>query len=124
MAASSGARCLPRAPSPTISSPTTAAPRGSIASTSRDAPRPCRRTTVFLSVRALTGELERRASASRPACLLAHLHRYLRIHDPSHATAAVRYARRAIAAGDRPDDAYVTLAIVHTKQGYRRAAFE
>jgi len=82
------------------------------------------RITVFLSVLELTGELERRASASRPACLLAHLHRYLRIHDPSHASAAVRYARRAIAAGDRPDDAYVTLAIVHTKQGYRRAAFE
>lgn len=83
-----------------------------------------RRITVFLSVLELTGVLERLPSTARPGCLLAHLHRYLRIYDPSHAGAAVRYARRAITAGDRPDDAYVTLGIVHTKRGYRRAGFD
>jgi Tfp pilus assembly protein PilF len=82
------------------------------------------RITVFLSVLELTGELESRPASARPNCLLAHLHRYLRIYDPSHAGAATRYARRAIAAGDRPDDAYVTLAVVQAKQGYRRAALE
>jgi len=83
-----------------------------------------RRITVFLSVLELTGDLENRPELARPACLLAHLHRYLRIYDPAHASAAVRYAERAIASGDRPDDAYVTLAIVQTKRGYRRAALE
>ena len=83
-----------------------------------------RRITVFLSVLELTGALERLPSAERPACLLAHLHRYLRIFDPSHAIPAARYAQRAITAGDRPDDAYVTLGVIHTKRGYRRAAFD
>src|SRR4030095_5788113 len=48
----------------------------------------------------------------------------LRIYDPAHAVAAARNAERAIAAGDRPDDAYVTLAVLQTKRGYRRAALD
>jgi tetratricopeptide (TPR) repeat protein len=83
-----------------------------------------RRSTVFLSVLEVTGELTSGSGPARSNCLLAHLHRYLRIYDGSHAATAARYAERAIAAGDRPDDAYVTLAIVHGKQGYRRRAFE
>lgn len=83
-----------------------------------------RRITMFLSVLEVTGELESRSETERPACLLAHLHRYLRIYDPGHASAAARYAQKAIARGDRPDDAHVTLAIIQTKRGSRRAAFE
>jgi tetratricopeptide (TPR) repeat protein len=83
-----------------------------------------RRITVFLSVLELTGEIESRPEPARPACLLAHLHRYLRIYDTAHAAIAARYAERAIAAGDRPDDAYVTLAVLQTNRGYRRAAFD
>jgi tetratricopeptide (TPR) repeat protein len=76
-----------------------------------------RRSTVFLAVLEVTGELDDRAIGERPSCLLAHLHRYLRIADPSQAGPAARYAQRAIEAGDRPDDAHVTLAMIHTKQG-------
>jgi len=83
-----------------------------------------RRITVFLSVLEVVGALEQRALAARPACLLAHLHRYLRIYDPAHAGAAIRYAQRAITAQDHADDAYVALGVVHTGRGYRRAAAE
>src|SRR5258705_3758309 len=83
-----------------------------------------RRFTVSLPVMEVTAELASRAQAARPACLLAHLHRYLRIYDPAHAATAAAYAEQAIAGGDRPDDAYVTLAVIQTKRGYRRAALE
>jgi tetratricopeptide (TPR) repeat protein len=81
-----------------------------------------RRPTVFLATLELTGELHHNPSAS--PCLLAHLHRYLRIFDSSHAWIADRYAREAIARGDHVDDAYVTLAVIFEKTGYRRYAFE
>jgi tetratricopeptide (TPR) repeat protein len=76
-----------------------------------------RRRSVFLAVLELTGELDDRAFDARPYCLLAHLHRYLAIYDPSHAEAAVRYALRAIDVGDRADDAYVTLAAIDAERG-------
>jgi tetratricopeptide (TPR) repeat protein len=82
-----------------------------------------RRITVFLAVLEATGELDHRPASERPNCLLAHLHRYLRIFDPSHARLAARYAQRAIDAGDDADDAYVTLALIHTKEGYPARAF-
>jgi len=63
-----------------------------------------RRITVFLAVLEATGELDHRPASERPNCLLAHLHRYLRIFDPSHARLAARYAQRAIDAGDDPDE--------------------
>jgi tetratricopeptide (TPR) repeat protein len=76
------------------------------------------RPTSFLQALEVTGELSRQPAASRPACLLAHLHRYLRIFDSSHGRVAVRRAREAIARGDRPADAYLTMGIVYEKQGY------
>ncbi len=76
-----------------------------------------RRLTVFLSVLETTGELNGRAFDERPYCLLAHLHRYLRIYDPAQARPTARYAQRAIEVGDRADDAHVTLAAVHTVEG-------
>ena len=82
-----------------------------------------RRATVFLAVLEATGELDDRAVDERPSCLLAHLHRYLRIYDPSQARPASRYAQRAIELGDRADDAHVTLALVHTKLGHPTRAF-
>jgi tetratricopeptide (TPR) repeat protein len=81
------------------------------------------RGTVFLTVLEATGELDDRAAAERPNCLLAHLHRYLRIYDPSHARPAARYAQRAIEHGDRVDDAHVTLALVHLKRGRLARAY-
>jgi len=82
-----------------------------------------RRATVFLAVLEATGELDDRAVDKRPNCLLAHLHSYLRIYDPSQARPASRYAQRAIERGDRADDAHVTLALVHTKQHRPSRAF-
>ena len=82
-----------------------------------------RRATVFLAVLEATGELDDRAVDERPNCLLAHLHGYLRIYDPSQARPASRYAQRAIERGDRADDAHVTLALVHTKQHRPSRAF-
>jgi tetratricopeptide (TPR) repeat protein len=81
-----------------------------------------RRVTVFLATLELTGDLHDSPTSS--PCLLAHLHRYLRIFDPSHARIAERYAREAMAAGDRVDDAYVTLGVIFERTGRRREALE
>jgi tetratricopeptide (TPR) repeat protein len=80
------------------------------------------RPTVFLATLELTGELRREPAAS--PCLLAHLHRYLRIFDSSHARIADRYARTAIARRDHVDDAYVTLGVIFERTGRRRYALE
>ena len=76
-----------------------------------------RRRTVFLAVLEVTGDLDDRPLDARPNGLLAHLHRYLRVYDPSHAEAAIRYAQRAIDVGDRADDGYVTLAALDSRHG-------
>jgi tetratricopeptide (TPR) repeat protein len=83
-----------------------------------------RRPTVFLAVLETTGELGRLPVGEQPSCLLAHLHRYLRIYDPSQARPALRHAQRAIEVGDHADDAYVTLGVIHTKQRHSRRALE
>jgi tetratricopeptide (TPR) repeat protein len=83
-----------------------------------------RRLTVFQAVLEATGELDDRPVDARPHCLLAHLHRYLRIYDPAQARPAFGYAERAIKAGDQVDDAYVTLGVLHTKHGQPRRGFE
>jgi len=74
-----------------------------------------RRITSFLTIMETAGELG--ARSDRPECLLAHLHRYLRIYDASEGAVAIRHARRAIAGGDRADAAWVTIGVVYTKQG-------
>jgi cytochrome c-type biogenesis protein CcmH/NrfG len=78
--------------------------------------------TIFLAALELTGELDDAPTTSR--CLLAHLHRYLRIYDSSHARIAEKYARAAIAAGDHVDAAYVTLGVIFEKTGHRRYALD
>jgi tetratricopeptide (TPR) repeat protein len=76
------------------------------------------RPLSFLQALEVTGELSRLPADSQPVCLLAHLHRYLRIFDPAHGRVAVRRANVAIARGDRPADAHLTIGIVYEKQGY------
>lgn len=76
-----------------------------------------RRATVFLAVLEATGELDDRAFDEQPYCLLGHLHRFLQLYDPAQAGPALRYAQRAVEVGDRADDAHVTLAAVHARQG-------
>lgn len=80
------------------------------------------RDTILYRIMELTGELRARPQRQQPLCLLAHLHRYLRIFDERQGLLAMDYARRAIAAGDRPADAYLTLGIVHNKRGEYESA--
>ncbi len=76
-----------------------------------------RRSTLVYRALELAGELAPSEGPARSLCLLAHLHRYVRIWDEAHGEIAAAYARRAIAAGDHPADAYLTLGIVLDKQG-------
>lgn len=80
------------------------------------------RVTAFLSALETIGQLERLATAERPLCLLAHFLRYLRISDHAAGRRAVAYAEKALQAGDRPADAYVTIGVVRFKQGHREDA--
>ncbi len=78
------------------------------------------RDTLLVHVLALAGELG--SGTDRPPCLLAHVHRYLRIFDERHGAVAMDHARRAVAAGDRPADAWLTMGIIHDKRGEHEAA--
>jgi tetratricopeptide (TPR) repeat protein len=79
--------------------------------------RAVQRPTVFLAALEVTGRLARLPAGQRPLCLLAHYHRWLRVHDRAQAATAVRYADEAIAVGDHPADAYLTKGIVYDLQG-------
>lgn len=63
-----------------------------------------------------TGDLEELPKADRPYATIAHYYRYLRIHDDANGRVAIRYAKRAIRAGDRVSDAYLAMGVVHWKQ--------
>jgi tetratricopeptide (TPR) repeat protein len=75
------------------------------------------RAGTYLRVLELAGDLVKLPGAKQPACLLGQLHDYLRTYDPSNGALAMKYARRAIAAGDRPADAYVILSINYDRRG-------
>ena len=76
--------------------------------------RPLRRWSTWLQLLSATGDLEHRDPA--PACVLAHLHRYLRVYDLAQGSTTIRWAERAISDGDHPSAAYVCIGIVRTKQ--------
>ena len=80
------------------------------------------RITAFLSVLQTAGDLRNDFSDTNRWCLLAHYYRYLRIFDPSNAKWARDAARKAIDAGTRIDDAYITLGILEDKTGDHDAA--
>ena len=82
------------------------------------------RITSFLWALETIGRLTRLPARHRPAGLLAHLHRYLRIFDPWQGRVAIGYAEQAIVAGDRPAEAFLTIAIVRDRQGKPQAAFD
>jgi protein O-GlcNAc transferase len=75
-----------------------------------------RRALSLTGVLDETGRLYALAAEGGSACLLAHLHRYLRIFDPSQAGRAVAQAREAIERDDHAAAAYVTLGVIHQKQ--------
>jgi tetratricopeptide (TPR) repeat protein len=74
------------------------------------------RPTILFRLMELTGDLSSTPRERRPHSLLAVLHRYLRIFDPAHAAIAMDYARDAVAAGDQPADAWVTIGVIHAKR--------
>jgi len=82
-----------------------------------------RRPTSFLAVMESAGELAARPDQAGQ-CLLAHYHRYLRIYDPHEGAVAIRHARRAIDAADRPDAAWQTIGVIRAKQGKRDLALD
>jgi tetratricopeptide (TPR) repeat protein len=77
---------------------------------------------TLLDVLEMAGQL--RDSNEPPLCLLAHFYRYLRIYDSAKGQWAVRTAEQAIAAGDHPAEAYVTIGIALEKRGLRQRALE
>ncbi len=81
------------------------------------------RVMTFVRVLGETGRLYALGDR-RPACLLAFLHRYLRIYDESQGRLAIARAEEAIAHGDQPDDAYVTIGVVHQKRAEDAQALE
>jgi tetratricopeptide (TPR) repeat protein len=83
-----------------------------------------RRPTAFLAALETVGELSARRPPELPLCLLAHYYRYHRTFDPSNTPSAIRFATKAIAAGDRPADAYLTLGIVYRRMRKRERALE
>jgi tetratricopeptide (TPR) repeat protein len=86
--------------------------------------RPESRITSFLRALEVAGDLASRPRRDRPLCLLAQYHRYLQIFDPSNGGRAVRYAEAAVAAGDRPADAYLAIGIVEYFRGRPERALE
>jgi tetratricopeptide (TPR) repeat protein len=76
--------------------------------------RPLQRWSTWLQLLAATGDLAAREPA--PACVLAHLHRYLRVYDTGQGATTITWAERAIARGDRPDAAWICIGIVRTKE--------
>ena len=80
------------------------------------------RPTLLFHVMEVAGDLARQPGP--PLCLLAHYHRYLRIFDEGQAHVALDYARRAVAAGDHPADAWLTIGIIHDKRGQHARALQ
>ena len=68
------------------------------------------------------GELAGLPDETRPDALLAAWYRYLRVFDPGNGRPAIRAARRAIAAGARADDAYLTIGVIHARERRRERA--
>jgi len=82
------------------------------------------RETTFLAALETTGELTQLPAGTRPLCLLAHYHRYLRNSDHAQAASAIRYAKAAIAVGDHADDCWFTIGVVHRAQNKPHASLE
>ncbi len=80
------------------------------------------RVTLFFSLLDTMGTLHARPADRRPYALLAVYARYLRMYDPSNGRVAIRFANRAIANHDRPEEAYLTIGIVHDKEGRKGQA--
>ncbi|MFO0773425.1 MAG: tetratricopeptide repeat protein [Nitrospiraceae bacterium] len=79
---------------------------------------------AVLDILDTAGGLARQSSENQPLCLLAHYYRLLRVVDRSNGPLAVRAARNAIDKGDYPDEAYLTIGVVHYRSQQPEEAFE
>ena len=75
------------------------------------------RPSAFFKLLETTGDKARLPEGKKPLCLLANYYRYLRTFDERNGKPAIAYAEKAIAAGDRPADAYLAMGIVLEKEG-------
>ena len=82
------------------------------------------RLAAFLEALKTTGELSGLPSPQRPLCLLAHYYRYLRIFDSARGRQALAYARQALASGDHPAEALLTMGVIYDKEGRREEALD
>jgi tetratricopeptide (TPR) repeat protein len=73
------------------------------------------RSLLLFHALEVVGDLGRQPQP--PLCLLAHYHRYLRIFDERQGELALEYGQRAVATGDRPADAWLTVGIILDKRG-------
>ncbi len=82
------------------------------------------RPSAFFKLLETTGDKARLPDGKKPLCLLANYYRYLRIFDERNGKPAIAYAEKAIAAGDRPADAYLAMGIVLEKEGQPEEALD
>lgn len=82
------------------------------------------RPSAFFKLLETTGDKAHLPDDKKPLCLLANYYRYLRIFDERNGKPAVAYAEKAIAAGDRPADAYLAMGIVLEKEGRPEEALD
>jgi superkiller protein 3 len=80
------------------------------------------RITSFLWALRTAGEWAQLPKGERPLALLANFYRYFRIFDSSNKRKAITYAKQAIAAGDHPDEAHLTLGVIQVKNRENDAA--
>jgi len=80
------------------------------------------RLTTYLKFMEATGDLAKVREPGKPLCVLAHYYRFFRIYDRSNANLVIAYAKKAIAAGDHPADAYLTMGITYEREGKRAQA--
>lgn len=82
------------------------------------------RDSLLFALMETVGDLEKLPREERPYATIAHYYRYLRIFDEANGRVAIRYAKRAIRAGDLVSDAYHAMGMVHWKQGRFDEALE
>lgn len=80
------------------------------------------RVTTYLKLMEATGNFASKPAPEKPFCLLAQYYRYFRIFDHSNARLVIAYAKKAIAAGDRAADAYLSMGITYEREGERARA--
>lgn len=82
------------------------------------------RTSAFLTCMETISDLSSLPRQDVPNNVVALLYRYLRIFDPSNGRPAIAFAQQAIVQGNRPEDAYLTIGMIHKKEGRGRKALE